>query len=36
MVMTYAIVPKNMRKNIKYNTRYDSLSINLTYMSVAT
>jgi hypothetical protein len=36
MVMPYAIVPKNMCQNIKYNTRYDSLSIALTYMSVAT
>jgi hypothetical protein len=36
MVMPYAIMPKNMCQNIKYNTRYDSLSIALTYMSVAT
>jgi hypothetical protein len=27
---------KNMCQNIKYNTRYDSLSIALTYMSIAT
>jgi hypothetical protein len=27
---------KKMCQNIKYNTRYDSLSIALTYMSVAT
>jgi hypothetical protein len=33
MVMPYAIVPKFMCQNIKYNTRYDSLSIALTYMS---
>jgi hypothetical protein len=36
MIMPYAITPKNMFQNIKYNTRYDSLSIALTYMSVAT
>jgi hypothetical protein len=36
MVMPYAIVSKNMCQNIKYNTRYDSMSIALTYMSVAT
>jgi hypothetical protein len=34
--MPYAIMTKNMCQNIKYNTRYDSLSIALTYMSVAT
>jgi hypothetical protein len=34
--MPYAIMPKNMCQNIKYNTRYDSLSIALIYMSVAT
>jgi hypothetical protein len=36
MVMPYAIVPKNMCQNIKYDTRYDSMSIALTYMYVAT
>jgi hypothetical protein len=36
MVMPYAIMPKNMCQNIKCNTRYDSLSIALTCMSVAT
>jgi hypothetical protein len=36
MVMPNATVPKNMCQNIKYNTRYDSLSIALTYMSGAT
>jgi hypothetical protein len=35
MAMPYAIMPKNMCPNIKYNTRYDSLSTALTYMSVA-
>jgi hypothetical protein len=34
--MPYAIMPKNMCQNIKYSTRYDSLSIALTCMSVAT
>jgi hypothetical protein len=34
--MPDVIMPKNMCQNIKYNTRYDSLSIALTYMSVAT
>jgi hypothetical protein len=29
MDMPYAIIPKNMCQNIKYNTRYDSLSITL-------
>jgi hypothetical protein len=36
MVIPYAIMPKNMCQNIKHNTRYDSLSIALAYMSVAT
>jgi hypothetical protein len=35
VMVPYAIMPKNMCQNIKYNTRYDSLSIALTYMSVA-
>jgi hypothetical protein len=34
--MPYTIMPKNMCQNTKYNTRYDSMSIALTYMSVAT
>jgi hypothetical protein len=34
--MPHAIMPKNMCQDIKYNTLYDSLSIYLTYMSVAT
>jgi hypothetical protein len=36
MVMHYAILPKHMYQNIKYNTIYDSLSTALAYMSVAT
>jgi hypothetical protein len=36
MVMPYAIMHKKKCQHIKYNTRYDSLSIALTYMSVAT
>jgi hypothetical protein len=36
MVMPYAIMPKNMCQNIKYNIRYDCLSIALTYMPLAT
>jgi hypothetical protein len=34
--MQYAIMPKNMCQNIKYNTRCDILSIALTCMHVAT
>jgi hypothetical protein len=36
MAMPYAIMSKNMCQNIEYNTRYDSLSIDMTYMSVGT
>jgi hypothetical protein len=32
----YAMMPKNMCQNIEFNTRYDSLSIDMTYMSVGT
>jgi hypothetical protein len=36
MVMPCAIMAKNMCQNIKYNTRYDSPIIALTYMYIAT